>query len=349
MNVVFRVDSSEKIGSGHVMRCLALAKILKDNNSNVIFICRKFKGNLIDKIRSNGFKVFELALCHQNSYRKSSSWLGIAQKQDAEQCLKIIKHSIVDWLIVDHYGIDQEWEKILKAYCSKIMIIDDLADRMHECDLLLDQTFGRKKDDYLKLVPKQCNLLIGSNFALLREEFSSWREYSLNRRVNFNFQKLFINMGGVDPDNYTEDVLIGLNKCNFPDNLEVIVVMGPNSPNQHKVTKRGLISLFKVEVIVDPKNIAEIMASCDLAIGASGSSSMERCCLGLPSIQLVTADNQLLLAKKLTEMKLIKFIHDVEELPNLLKQPINWASSLSYHSSKICDGNGALNVYNNLQ
>ena len=111
MNIVIRVDASLFIGSGHVMRCLTLALKLKESGSNVIFICRKFEGNLIDKIRVKGFDVFELK---HNIIKKESDllWLGVTQKEDADECERLIKNIKIDWLIVDHYGIDQDWQKI---------------------------------------------------------------------------------------------------------------------------------------------------------------------------------------------------------------------------------------------
>ena len=348
MNIVIRVDASLFIGSGHVMRCLTLALKLKESGSNVIFICRKFEGNLIDKIRVKGFDVFELK---HNIIKKESDllWLGVTQKEDADECERLIKNIKIDWLIVDHYGIDQDWQKILKYKYSKLMVIDDLSNRIHQCDLLLDQTFGREKKDYNGLVPDFCELLLGSNYSLLRPEFADWRKYSLDRRQEFSLRKLFINMGGVDPDNFTEKVLLALEKCNLPISLEIIVVMGRSSPHLDKVIAISNTFPYELAIQVDPLNMAEIMANCDLAIGASGSTSLERACLGLPTIQLVIAQNQELTAKMLDENKLVKLISKADELPNLFDQPIDWAYDLGHKSSKITNGTGAINVLKKIQ
>ena len=228
MRVVIRVDASLKMGTGHVMRCLTLAEVLKENGADVEFICRKHEGNLINKIRSNGFNVFELDLPVANKVDNKlfhSPWLGTTQQQDAKDCIGTLQSAKADWLIVDHYGIDEDWQQDLKAYYDKLMVIDDLADREHQCDILLDQTFGRQQQDYEELVPKSCELLLGSQFALLRPEFAKWRQYSLERRKYPVFKQLLINMGGNDSENFTGEILKKLKECKLPNILEVIILM----------------------------------------------------------------------------------------------------------------------------
>ena len=149
MKVIFRVDASLQIGTGHVMRCLTLARVLKENGADVKFICRKHEGNLIDKIHSSGFNVNELEVLERievNDKLAHSYWLGATQQQDSDDCIEILKAEKIDWLIVDHYALDELWQKRLKPYYKKLMVIDDLADRKHRCDILLDQTFGRQQD-----------------------------------------------------------------------------------------------------------------------------------------------------------------------------------------------------------
>jgi len=162
LKVVFRVDASLQMGTGHVMRCLTLAHVLKENSANIEFICRKHEGSLIDKIRSSGFVVHELGMPEEikvDTRLVHSHWLGATQQQDTDDCIDIVKSVKTDWLIVDHYALDELWQKRLKPYCEKLMVIDDLADRKHQCDILLDQTFGRQQEDYLTLTHEYCKLL----------------------------------------------------------------------------------------------------------------------------------------------------------------------------------------------
>ena len=351
MNVVFRVDSSIQMGIGHVMRCLTLAQVLKENGENIEFICRKHKGSLIDKIRSNGFIVHELGLLEETEVDTSlahSHWLGATQQQDANDCIDILKAKTLDWLIVDHYALDEQWQKRLKPYCEKLMVIDDLADRKHQCDILLDQTFGRQQGDYSELTPKGCKLLLGSKYALLRPEFAKWRTYSLERRSKLEFKKSLINMGGVDADNVTENILDELKICNLPNDINIIVVMGRSAPHLKSVKFKADTLPYKTGVKVDVDNMAEIMANSDIAIGASGATTWERCCLGLPAIQIVIAKNQLFLAETLSNHNIIKLVKTIKETTHLLSRSAEWMNNIGSSALEICDGRGVYKAFNKM-
>lgn len=351
MKAVFRVDASLKIGSGHVMRCLALADILKNNCFKVEFICRKHQGNLICRIIEEGYKVHKLdSISKKNTGRKLeySSWLGVSQKQDADDCIKALNNSLVDWIIVDSYSIDEEWHKALKPYCSKLMVIDDLADRNYLCDILLDQTFGRDKKEYSHLTSKNCNFLMGSEYALLRSEFINSRPKSLKRRKNQDLDHLLINMGGIDATNITEKILDSLKFLNLNRDLKITIIMGANAPHIKSVRQKAAKSDHQINVLVDAKNIAQIMTNADIAIGASGSTTWERCCLGLPSIQLAISKNQENLSKILASKNIIKLIKDVNEVSSMIESAKDWMRDVGTLSAEICDGLGTSRVFNKM-
>jgi len=347
MKVIFRVDASLQMGTGHIMRCLTLAQALKEKGANVEFICRKHEGNLIDKIRSNGFVVHELKMFEETKVDTKlahSHWLGATQQQDADACVDIFKAKKVDWLIVDHYALDEQWQKRLKPYYEKLMVIDDLADRKHQCDILLDQTFGRQQEDYSAFTPKDCQLLLGSQYALLRPEFATWRPYSLERRSKPEFKQLLINMGGVDVDNVTETVLDELKTYNLPNDINITVVMGGSAPHLESVKSKAMTLPYKTEVRVDVDNMAEIMANSDVAIGAAGATTWERCCLGLPTIQIVIADNQIDIAKNLDSINVIQLHDSKHQLSKGIDNISSSISKISLASSSIVDGSGASRV-----
>lgn len=347
LKVVFRVDSSLEIGSGHVMRCLTLAQMLKETGADVKFICRKHKGNLIDKIRSSGFVVHELVVSEEikvDTKLVYSHWLGATQQQDTDACIDIFKSKKIDWLIVDHYALDELWQKRLKPYCEKLMVIDDLADRKHQCDILLDQTFGRQQEDYSELTPKNCQLLLGSKYALLRPEFAKWRSYSLERRSKPQFKQLLLTMGGADVDNVTENVLDELKMCNLPNDMNITIVMGGSALHLESVKLKANTLSCKTEVKVDVGNMAEIMANSDIAIGASGSTTWERCCLGLPTIQIVIAKNQITIAKFLAEHGAIKFLQSIKGVSRVINNSINWMLNVSNIARHVSDGLGVKRV-----
>ena len=351
MRIVFRVDASLQMGIGHTMRCLALAQALKKNGSNIEFVCRNHKGSLIDKIRLNGFNVFELGLPVEggiDSRLPHSNWLGATQQQDARDCISVLKSIKIDWLIVDHYAIDEDWESDLQMYCNQLMVIDDLANRRHQCDILLDQTFGRQYSDYKALVPISCELLLGSKYALLRPEFVKWRRYSLERRMHPVFKRLLINMGGVDINNITKQVVKELATCNLPHDVEITIVMGGVAPHLQSIRSKVSDLACKTKIKIDVDNMAEIMANTDISIGAAGSTTWERCCLGLPTLQIIVAKNQEFSAKNLADHNAIKLLKEVKEIPSLLENLSDWIKTVSGSAAKICDGMGTYRVSNKI-
>ena len=351
LKVIIRVDASLEMGIGHVMRCLSIAEELKKNGNIVEFICRNHDGNLIEDIISKGFIVRELEKSSLDQFDNKLShakWLGTTQKLDAQESKKILIKSSSDWLIIDHYGIDEDWENEVKKYTNKIIVLDDLADRKHNCSFLIDQTFARKADSYRQLVPPYCELLLGSNYALLRPEFNYWREFSLQRRAFVNLKNILITMGGNDLRNYSVKIIEKLNDCSLSNETKVIVIMGSHSQHIDDVLTIAKTASYNVEVKINVTNMAEIMANADLAIGASGSSTWERCCLGLPSIQISVAKNQEISSNVLASKNIIKLIKSIDELPNLIDTFESWHHDFSRASLKICDGLGTTRVINKI-
>jgi UDP-2,4-diacetamido-2,4,6-trideoxy-beta-L-altropyranose hydrolase len=375
MQIVIRADASVQIGTGHIMRCLTLAQALQEKGALVNFICREHLGNLIEFIETKGFKVHRLPLHEQGVISEQSDepliniastqqpclkstrpgqlvtntlfhshWLGSTQYQDTQDCMDVLKTLNPDWLIMDHYALDETWQVLLEDYYHKLMVIDDLADRKHQCNLLLDQTFGRKPEDYQALVPENCQMLLGSQYALLRPEFSQWREYSLKRREHPEFKKLLITMGGVDPENVTGQVLSALTKCNLPKELEVVVILGATAPHLEVVNEQVKILPYKAQVKVNVTNMAEIMANADLAIGAAGSTTWERCCLGLPSILLVLTENQRIIGKLINDAGAALCIDkgQLAHIDKQISQVQNQLESFILNAAKVADGTGLI-------
>lgn len=311
MIAAFRVDASMQIGSGHVMRCLTLAEALRANGAQCLFISRAHSGNLLELIRERGFAVtalpVERPLTTTNTQVASerfkepvhASWLGGDWQTDAEQTRAILETLHPDWLVADHYALDQRWEAALRPHYQKLLVIDDLADRPHHCDLLLDQNLGRLPNDYFNLVPTHCKVLTGTQYALLRPEFAALRAYSLQRRQQPLLKQVLITMGGVDQPNATGQVLQALKGCTLPQDCRISVIMGLQAPWLQQVGAQAQAMPWPTEVLVNVRDMARRMADSDLAIGAAGSTSWERCCLGLPTLMVVLADNQRAIAEAL--------------------------------------------------
>jgi UDP-2,4-diacetamido-2,4,6-trideoxy-beta-L-altropyranose hydrolase len=357
MNVVFRVDASIHIGTGHVMRCLTLADELTQQGHECWFICREHPGHLGDVIISKGynFSLLTAKTVATLQLEKSASadyahWLGVPWQEDANQTLDAIKKIKVDWLVVDHYALDSKWESVVRKVCSHIMVIDDLGDREHLCDVLVDQNYGSTAAKYQLKVPGGCKLLTGANYSLLRPEFSEWREKSLSRRGNPVLRHVLITMGGTDPDNYTGQILEALRTCRLPDNLVITVVLGETAPHCDAVQSLALKMPVRTEVKVNVKNMAELMARADLAIGAAGATTWERCCLGLPTLQMVLAQNQAEIGNCLAKRGAALLIHKADEIELLITSiDTQMLKALSAESCEITDGLGVFKVVEILQ
>ena len=280
-----------------------------------------------------------------------SDWLGVTQAQDADACAPILAVQRPDWLIVDHYSLDARWERALAPHYRKLMVIDDLADRPHACDLLLDQTFGRDVADYRPLVPADCRLLCGSHYALLRPEFAALRPYSLQRRARPALRELLITMGGVDKDNATEQVLQALRACPLPADCRITVVMGATAPWLEEVRMQAQDIPWPTRVLVGVSDMAQLMADSDLAIGAAGATSWERCCLGLPTAMMVLAENQRHAARLLEQANAARMLDLTTNFQKRFTEFINeiFASEtclaqLRDNASKVTDGQGCEHV-----
>ena len=309
MMIAFRVDGSLQIGTGHVMRCLTLADALRKSGMQCSFLCRPHQGHLLDLITQRGHHALalpQLESCSELSFTDTdhAHWLGVNWEADALDTLNTLSehfdNQMSDWLVVDHYSLDARWEQALRPKSRRIMVIDDLADRPHDCDLLLDLNLGRNAQDYDGLMKGDAVKLIGPTYALLRPEFAALRQQSLDRRVSGSkLSRLLITMGGVDKGNATGLVLDALKSCLLPADMQITVVLGPHAPWLTKVQEQARQIPWRAEVLVNASNMAQLMADCDLAIGAAGSTSWERCCLGLPTLQIVLARNQEFIAQSL--------------------------------------------------
>ncbi|WP_038305149.1 UDP-2,4-diacetamido-2,4,6-trideoxy-beta-L-altropyranose hydrolase [Kingella kingae] len=365
MKFLIRADASLQIGSGHIMRCLTLAKTLRENGHFVQFITREHVGHLADFVREQGFECvllpkFSGSLQTENEPQfPHSAWLGTTQTQDIADCEPHIRALSPDWIIADHYALSAIWQTAAKNICgSKIMAIDDLHDRPHAADLLLDQNHAHTAQDYAHLLPETCRVLAGTRYALLRDEFATFCETSLARRKtvsgSLQTQNVLINLGGVDKDNYTLSILKSLKKQNS-GSLSITIVMGKTAPHINSIRQFAETAPFECRVLVNANNMAELMAQADWAIGAAGSTSWERCCLGLPTLLLVIADNQRTIAEQLQQVGAAISLHAQEidtpkfaECVAFFRQPENLAQ-MSEKAARLCDAFGAKRVAQHIE
>jgi UDP-2,4-diacetamido-2,4,6-trideoxy-beta-L-altropyranose hydrolase len=344
MKIVIRTDASIKIGSGHVMRCLTLAVELKKNGSDITFISRAHEGNLNGLISDKGMKVVELSAPDSRSVPVGNGgsddyaeWLGVTQEQDACESINALSKIIPDWLIVDHYGLDEAWETVLRTHVKNIMVIDDLANRPHECDLILDQNwFENKESRYNGLVPVGCTQLFGPEYALLRPEFTEARKKLKPRKGDV--KRIFVFFGGSDPHNLTVMTLRALSAPELA-NLKVDIVIGENNPH-HEELKKITASRASTYLYVQVDDMAAVMAKADLVIGSGGMNTWERMCLSIPSMVISFAKNQVIILQDLVKNGFLEHLGYISEInQDIIKQKIidkiNEPSLLSNQINKI--------------
>ena len=332
MKIYFRVDASREIGTGHVVRCVTLAKELDILGAECIFLSRDHTWNLFKYITENKFKLRVLNTDSEsakstftNDILMHSEWLGVSQKYDASQTISALGSDTPEWLVVDHYGIDYRWHELLRPHCKNILVIDDLADRKHDCDLLLDQNLVK---DYLNryenlvapLVPK----LLGPKFALLQEEYLEVKNRVLKR--NNEVKNILVYFGGSDSHSLTESAVDTL--MEILDNSVKVDVVSSN-PGTSLIDMVNRNNNFKLHSNLP--SLAPLMFKADLAIGAGGTTTWERCFMGLPSIVITTAENQIKSSVELDRLGYIKWVGHVGkiDLGELKKQIIHSIDSVA--------------------
>lgn len=353
MNYLFRVDASSEIGIGHFMRCLTLALEIKKDGAYLRFVTRHLPKYLAELLKENAIEHVQLNARSLGIHGtlKHASWLGVSQDDDAKDTVMSLAGGHWDWLIVDHYALDQQWERQLNKFIKNIMVIDDLADRQHSCNILLDQNyFIGIENRYQDKLLKHCKLLLGPTYALLRDEFKEER-VRVNRRQGL-IKKILVSFGGVDASNCTTRVLQALIESNFQ--LAIDVVVGSQHPNLDQIM--AICNLHDYVYHVDVGHMAKLMSNADLAIGAGGSSSWERCCLGLPTLAFSLAENQTEIAKNLDMYGACiymgnansKNLMDLKDMLSQLLSNPEQVSNLSKKAYSLVDGLGAERVHQEL-
>ena len=355
MQVFFRVDASLTVGHGHVMRCLTLAQELREHGATVSFISRKHPGNLCSLIEERGFSVSRLPAPATDMVFKDTpvhaAWLGASWQEDARQTLTVLNATVEkpDWVVVDHYAIDQSWETVVAPSVARMMIIDDLADRPHACALLLDQNLVADFDArYSGKVPATCTLLLGPKYALLHRDYAEMHEADV--APDGPIRRIFVFFGGADEHNLTGRSLSAFLALGKSD-IEVDVVVSAGSPHTSAI-RRQVQGHANIHLHSNLPSLAPLMRQADLAIGAGGTTSWERLCVGLPALVVTLADNQRPIAEELNRRRLIRWLGHQDyvteaDFSQALRELFAQASLLGEFSNgrKLVDGKGVHRVW----
>ncbi len=289
------------------------------------------------------------AVPDDSKYPPHEGWLGTPWELDATETKESVGNLNFDWLIVDHYALDKKWESQARRFSEKIMVIDDLVDREHDCDVLLDQTFGRMADEYRPYVPDCCDIFTGSDYVLLRPEFCSLRQYSFKRRIHPRVKRLAVILGGSEQSELIGGILEELRTCSLPADCLIKVVLGSSGNDIDFLYQMAANFNWPIDFEINVPNLGQIMADSDLIIGAAGSTAWERCCLGVPCIMFVLAENQRDVARSLAEAGAVSVINTIDELHHsieLLTKSTERLVAMSESARSIIDGSGTENVVN---
>lgn len=366
MNIAIRVDASARIGLGHLVRCRTLAAALREQHAAVHFICRAHSGHQIDALDAEGYRVSALPAPPAQAAADGdyAAWLGVTQEQDATETMGALADGAAaqgrqadapytpkpDWLIVDHYALDATWEQRLRPHVGRILVIDDLANRRHVGDLLLDQNFAvDAATRYAGLVPDKTRCLLGPRYALLHPVYAQARqrlERCQGRAMPGAVHRVLLFFGGTDLDNLSGRALEALSLPPLAT-LSLDVVVGANNPHRDQLAAlaeaRGNTRLHPPR-----PHLADLMAEADLAIGAGGTTTWERCCLGLPSLVVSLAENQQPTCEALAAENLIDYLGPRDQVDTnrlyraiqaLLEDPARRLSLIT-NGASLVDGQG---------
>lgn len=346
MRVAIRADASLRIGTGHVMRCLTLAEALCLRGCEVAFLCRRHPGHLMEFLKSKGFHVLDLGepLPDESLAEGYARWLGSSEAEDAAAAHAALGSGPWGCIVVDHYGLGAAWEERIRSSAQRVLAIDDLAERPHACDLLLDQNRPESFSGYAALCPPGCRTLLGPSYALLRREFLEEREACAPQSERPD--RVFVFYGGVDDTRETEKAIEALARLGFSGQVDVVAGRtNPRAESLREMTQRLPLGVFHHGA----DRISSLMGLSGLALGAGGTTTWERACVGLPSLITATAENQFAIGAEAERLGFACYLGPWSQVgPESLAQAIrsaladsSWLQAASVRGKQCVDGLGA--------
>lgn len=343
MRIAIRADSGTRVGGGHVMRCLSLAVAAREAGHEVRFICANIEGHLGARIDDLGFEVTWLKAAENKATQSDiESWRPMSLAADVDQTCQALFEFKPDWVILDHYGLGGAWVKSLRRTFAdlRVLALDDLDREPLFADLLLNPAAVPGTH----ITQPHMGMLKGPSYAMLRPEFIDARASALKRRTG-KVRKVLILPGMVDAKNMAPIALDALRA--FPD-LQAEVIMGSQSPSLPQVEKL-IAHQPHWTLTLDADDMAQRMLDADICIGAGGGSAWERCCLGLPSVNIALADNQMPGIQAMAEAGAaiglpLSALQEPQQIKDALRQLMADYGIFSKHAAALCDGHGAARV-----
>lgn len=288
MNLLIRTDANVSMGTGHVMRCLALAQACQDNGGRPIFAVGEATPAVEERLRNEDLEIVRLSVCPGGP-------------EDSSQTAELAGNKGADWVVVDGYHFGAEYQRIIKAAGLKLLAVDDNGHAEHyHADVILNQNLHASQLLYSNREP-DTRLLLGSRYAMLRREFKGWRAWK--RKISPEAHKVLVTLGGSDPRNVTQVVIDALRRLDSDDLRATVVVGGSTAPGIRSVLQEAVAQAgVNIQLVLNAMNMAELLAGTDLAVSGAGSTCWEICFMGVPAIILDVADNQRELARTLNQV-----------------------------------------------
>ena len=350
MRIAFFVDAGAQIGTGHLTRCLNLANYCSKLGHEIAFYLFSENTLFLEQISKKGFDAFFHKVRFEKHGNKVVKLDSFDEKTSQKMMLDFVLSFTPTICLADSYFLNQYWVQFFKKYVKKIGFIDDQADRKLCGDFLLDQNLDACWEKYKDLIDNNTVAMFGPEYAIMAPEFSELRNKSITRKLSSKIDRLFINFGGSDPENFTEKTIRAIIKCDKLKRLKLTIVCGRAYRFEKSLRNFLRYSDFEYECLFNVSNMADLMAKSSIAIGGGGTTALERCCMGLPTLQFIMAENQRQGTLALAEANAVKKVSNFDEVNKIFGE-INQSEYINMVLSacRLVDGSGAHRVIKNLE
>ena len=350
MKIAFFVDAGAQIGTGHLSRCLNLANYCSKLGHEIAFYLCSENMLFLEQISKKGFYAFFHKVRFEKLGNKVIKYDSFDEKTSQKMMLDFVLSFTPKICLADSYFLNQDWVQFFKKYVNTIGFIDDQADRKLCCDFLLDQNLDACWEKYKDLIEDNTVAMFGPEYAIMAPEFSELRNKSITRKLSSKIDRVFINFGGSDPENFTEKTLRAIIKHDKLKRLKLTIVCGRAYRFEKSLRNFLRDSDFEYECLFNVNNMADLMAKSSIAIGGGGTTALERCCMGLPTLQFIMAENQRQGTLALAEANAVKKVSTFDEVNKIFGE-INQDEykNMVLSACRLVDGNGGHRVIKKLR
>ena len=351
-NLIIRADADTRMGTGHIMRCIALAQAWQDQAGRVTFLSHCESESLQERIINEGFEFIPIERSHPDPIDLKKTLSIVSNLTSQSNHSNRTNSTNTPWLVLDGYHFTSDYHKTIRENSCRLLVIDDMAHLDHYyADILLNQNINASNLNYS--CDKDTVKLLGCEYILLRREFLKYKKFK--RNIPNKAKKILVTMGGADLDNTTVKIIRALNSLNDRE-IEVKIVAGPTNPNIKSLESELSRTPFTSCLLHSTNDMPELMTWSDIAISAGGSTCWELFFMGLPTISIITAENQRLNTEKLEKLGcLLSIFNNNQFCENDFAKKIEacfsdkeWRQEVSNKAINLVNGYGSRRVINSI-